>query len=257
METILPPIKPVGTVAVPCLVLEKNRVQFIELDDEYVVGKVLSIPCRSIDEDSTGDVWAVPIRDYGVFTGLEFIPKTGIYKTVAPTYDSRTAFRIWDKITEELEWYVYGSRTDFFNSCTTCCANLNSSYVPMPGVNSDGTKNLVWRVAPTILLDSAVKDSNGNLISYWGIPSLDTGYNFYPYGSFNNIPFPDAPSTGFTTKELMLSWLNTNCSSVGSPSVATLTWTILPDESGIGSLVATGGTVDDVIGLSVVAVSAT
>lgn len=253
METSLPNIKPIGTVAVPCLVLEKNRVQFIEFDADYVVGKVLSVPCRSVDEDSTGDVWAVPIRDYGVFTGLQFIPKTDEFAINPPTYDSKTAFRIWDKITEELEWYILGSRTDFFNSCSTCCG---ATYTPMPGVNADGSNNLSWVIAPTVQLGDAT-DTNGHYISYWGIPSLDAGYNYFPYGSYNDIAFPTAPSTGFATKTDLLNWLNANCSSVGSPAVPTLTWTIVNEAgSGIGTLLATGGHSGDVIGLSVIQVLA-
>ena len=226
------------------------------MDEEKTVGKVLSIPCRSIDEDSTGDVWAVPVKDHGVFTGLTFVFKKGPFATTPPSYDSKTAFRIWDKITEELEWYVLGSRTDFFTSCSTCCASINSSYVPMPGVNSDGTPNLVWRIAPIIELGD-MTDGSGNMISYWGIPTLNTGYNYFPYGSYNNIAFPDAPTTGFSTPAALLAWVQANCSSVGSPAVSTLTWSLQSESSGIGSLKAVGGNVGDTLGLSVVAVPST
>jgi len=259
LETTLPPIKPVGGVAVPCLVLEKNRVQFTEFTTEYVLGKVLSIPCRQVDMDSTGDAWAVPIKDGGVVTGLCFIPKAydgqgNDYTVNPPSYDSKTCFRVWDKITEELEWYIYGSRSDFANSCYTCCPGQNPGYVNMPGVASDGTRSLVWRVAPTITLGDIIV--SGNYVSYWGLPTLAAGMNYFPFGSFNNIPFPDASATGYADTTTLLAWLNSNAHSVGSPATPVLTWSVIPNNSG-GILVATGGAAGDVVGMSVIPVSST
>lgn len=262
-EITLPPIKPVGGVAVPCLVLEKNRVQFItadtgNVDNQQLVGKVLSIPCRQVDTDSTGDWWCYPIKDHGVFMHFGFIPKAwdqwsdNDYTTRKPTYDSLTCFRILDKITEDIEWFIYGSRSDFANSCYTCCPGTNPGYVQMPGTNSDGTRNFTWRVAPTVELGE-VKDDNGNIVSYWGLPTLAAGYNWFPYGSYNDIAFPDAPATGFANTTTLLIWLNANAHSVGSPSTPILTWSVLSDNSG-GRLVATGGVVDDVIGMRVIPV---
>lgn len=262
MDTTLPPIKPVGGVAVPCLVLEKNRVKFItanttDIDNQPLVGKVLTIPCRQVDPDSTGDAWCYPIKDHGVFMGFEFIPKawdyqTNNYSVNPPTYDSLTCFRLWDKITEDIEWYIYGSRTDFANSCYTCCPQQNAGYVTMPGVNLDGTRNFTWRVAPTVELGEAV-DDDGNIVSYWGLPTLDAGYNYFPFGSYNNIPFPDASPTGYSSTSALLVWLNANAHSVGSPSTPLLTWTIVSNNSG-GLLVATGGNSGDIIGLQVIPV---
>lgn len=258
MEDILPPIKPVGGVAVPCLVLEKNRVQFIDYVNN-VIGKVLSIPCRQIDQDSTGDAWAVPIKDYGVFTGFTFIPKAydlaggNDYSVNPPTYDSLTCFRIWDKITEELEWYVLGSRSDFSNACYTCCPGTNPGYVTMPGVNLDGTRNFNDLIAPTVVLGDIQNNAKVN-VSYWGLPTLPVGYNYFPAGSYNNIPFPTAtPSTGFANTTTLLTWLNANAASVGSPSTRTLVWSVVASSAG-GLLVATGGANGDIIGMAVVPV---
>ena len=256
MEDTLPPIKTVGEVNVPCLVLEKNRIQFIDFKTG-VIGKVLGVDCRYIEMDSTGDAWAYPIKDGGVFTGIEFIPKawdgivgTNDYSINPPSYDSKTCFRVIDKRNRENEFYIYGSRADFANSCESCCGD---SYTPMPGVNADGTRNFTWLIAPTVVLGSI--QVSGVNDSYWGLPTLLAGYNFYPLGSYNNIPFPTATSTGYADNAALLVWLNANAASVGSPSTPTLVWTIIADNSG-GLLVATGGDTDDVIGLSVIPVPA-
>jgi hypothetical protein len=98
-----------------------------------------------------------------------------------------------------------------------------------------------------------VLDANGNIVSYWGLPILDAGYNYYPFGSYNNIPFPDASATGYSTTNALLTWLNANAHSVGSPSTPLLTWSIVANNSG-GLLVATGGNSGDVIGLQVIPV---
>lgn len=265
METTLPPIKPVGGVAVPCLVLEKNRVKFFTqntttVHNQPLVGKVLQIDCRNIEVDSTGDAWCYPIKDGGVFTGFEFIPKawdyqTNDYSVTPPTYDSLTCFRVIDRIIEEadkIEYYIYGSRADFANSCYTCCPQQNPVYTPMPGTNADGTRNFTWRVAPIVELGN-VTNASGNIVSYWGLPTLPVGYNYFPFGSYNNIPFPAASATGYATTNLLLTWLNANAHSVGSPSTPLLTWTIVSNNSG-GLLVATGGNSGDIIGLQVIPV---
>lgn len=253
METTLPNIKTVGGVAVPCLVLVKNRIQFIDFSTG-VIGKVLNVSCRSIDLDSTGDCWAVPIKDGGVFTGLWIIPKAydnqgNDYTVNPPTYDSKTCFRVWDNISEDIEWYIYGSRQDFANSCNSCCG---AAYTVMPGVNNDGARNFTWNIAPTVELGDIKNVSDVN-VSYWGLPTLDAGKKYFPLGSYNDIPFPNASAAGYANTTTLLTWLNANAASVGSPATATLVWTLSGSVNN-PSLIATGGDDGDVIGLSVIPV---
>ena len=246
----LPAIQTVGGVAVPCLVLERNRIQFIDFSNG-AIGKVLEVPCRNIDMDSTGDAWAVPMKDNGVFTGWWVIPKAfdgqgNDYTINPPTYDSQTCFRvsILNDVHDSIEFYILGSRADFSNSCKSCCG---AAYTPMPGVTAGGVKNFTWYIAPTVVIGD-IQNQNGQNVTYWGVPTQPAGYKLFPVGSYNDIPFP-TPSAGFDNLTTLMAWLNSNAHSVGSPASPILNWTL--EGTNVQRIVATGGTTGDVIGFTV------
>lgn len=225
----------IGTVTVPALVISLNGVLFTDGYNGYygekVIGKVLDVPCRDILYDNT-DRWAIPIKDAGIFTGLDFEYKKGIYLP-QPTYDSFTVFRITDT-KSTFEWFIYGIRENLITSCATCC---DGTPVLMPGISPDFT----IRIAPCEVVD--ISDDNGDPYMVFGIPTLGMGETYFPYGSLDNVAFATANPAGYATLGALITFLNASW----TPYV----WTV----SGDGlTLVATGGDLGANLCVSVIAI---
>ncbi len=186
----------ISTVTIPCWVIQFNNTQYTQ-DAETVIGKELLVPCRDVVFDPD-DYWAVPIKDSGIFTGLEYVPKTGVY-LAQPTYDSFTVFRIRDKFFNQY-WWIYGTKADFIASCATCCGD---AAVPMPGLDS-----FSLRIAPC--QEFCVAETNGTFRAYFGIPSLSGILRYFPYGSFNNVALTAASGAGYASTNALLTFLNAN-----------------------------------------------
>lgn len=220
----------ISTITIPALVISFNNVLFLDPDNsELVVGKVLSVPCRNVQYDNE-DMWAIPIKDSGIFTGLDFELKNGTY-LAQPSFDSFTVFQIKDKLSND-QWVIYGSKADFMNSCATCC---DSATVPMPGVSTTG----ILRVAPCETVN--LTDASGNPYMVFGLPTLSGLQRYYPVGSRNNVKYAGASASGYTSVALLLAFLNANW----TPYV----WTASVD--GL-TLTATGGAADDSLCISVI-----
>ena len=129
---------------------------------------------------------------------------------------------------------VAGTKNDFFNACATCC---NTDGTPMPYLNG-----LNIRVAPCQTVD--ITDVNGNPYMVFGIPTIIGGQNYFPYGIHNNVPFTLADPNGYSSLGNLLTFLNTNW----TPYV----WTLSADNY---TLIATGGTLDDSLCVSVIAIT--
>lgn len=238
---------PINTVAIPCLVFDKNKEPNYDFAS-YILGEIMNVECRNVETDAVG-WWAIPQKDYGIFSGLQYLPQydnQGNY-IPQPSYDSQPCFRIQDKVTEITEYFIYGTIENFYAACATCCGS--GGYIPMPG--TDGT--FILRIAPTVVLGNITNSSGQNLF-YQGLPSLAAGQNYFPFGGYNNIPFPNASPTGYPNTTTLVAWLNANASAVGSPSVPTLVWSYVSDQAG-GRIISTGGAVGDIIGMTVVAVA--
>jgi hypothetical protein len=203
-----------------------------------VIGKVLQVPCRDILFDNV-DSWAVPIKDSGIFTMLEFVPKAGDFVD-QPTYDSFSVFRIRDKMSNSY-WWIYGTQADFLASCSTCCGD---AAVPMPAITDD----YVIRIAPCQEFCTAEED--GTFKAFFAIPSLSGNLRYFPYGSFNNTAFNAASATGYATPTDLQTFLNANWINIGDPQV-TIQWTIT-DGTIVG--VFTGASAGDSVCMSVITV---
>lgn len=214
----------ISTITIPALVIAFNHVQFI--DQDLVVGKIIDVPCRDILFDNT-DSWSIPIKDSGIFTGLDFelkiVVDSDIDYTPQPTVDSFTVFRIRDKNSYN-EWIIYGTKEDLLNSCATCCGG---SPVPMPGT----TDGFSLRIAPCQLVD--ITNEDGDPYMVFGLPTLPVGANYFPYGTRNNANLPPASATGYPDKTSLLAFLNSNW----TPYV----WTIDANDD----VFATGGVLGD------------
>lgn len=220
------------TVTVPAYVVSLNNVTFINnANTETVVGKIINVPCRDILYDNT-DRWAIPIKDHGIFTGLDFEYKKGSF-LAQPTYDSFGVFRIRDT-KSSFEWMIYGVQNDLILSCATCC---DGTPVPMP--MPPGSQLMFAPCQPVYLTNT-----NGIPYMVFGIPTLGAGQTYFPYGSFNNVAYPTASSAGYSTISALLVFLNAN--------FTPYTWTA----SGDGlTLFATGGAIGDVPCVSVIAIN--
>lgn len=220
----------ISNITIPALVISYNNILFLDPNNsELVLGKLIYVPCRDVQFDNV-DMWAIPIKDSGIFTGLDFELKNGIY-LAQPTFDSFTVFQIKDKFTND-QWVIYGSKTDYLNSCATCCG---SATVPMPGVSMTG----VSRIAPCTTVN--LTDANGNPYMVFGLPTLSGAQKYYPVGSRNNVQYTQASANGYATVALLLAFLNANW----TPYV----WTASVD--GL-TLIATGGAADDSLCISVI-----
>lgn len=217
----------IGTVTIPALVINFNGVTFTNGTNGYygeqVVGKVLDVPCREILFDNV-DSWAIPVKDSGIFTGLDFELKQGD-NTSQPTFDSFSVFRIRDKISNNY-WIIYGTKADLIASCSTCCDG--SSPIPMPGISSFGV-----RIAPCQTMD--ILNDDGNPYMVFGLPSLASGEAYYPYGSLNNVALTAASISGYANTTLLLAFLNSNWTPfVWTKSVDNLTLIATGGEANIG-----------------------
>lgn len=225
----------IAQVTVEALVVCRNSVQFTQTGEpDVIVGKVMQVPCRDTRYDYK-EMWAIPIKDAGIFTGCDFELKAGKF-LLQPSFDSFTVFRIEDKFINDY-WIVYGTIDDLTTSCNTCCAP-DGTNVPMPHI----TDEIIIRIAPTEVVD-LINDS-GTPYMQFGLPSLGVGERYFPYGSLNNVALPPASSSGYTTVAALLVFLNASW----TPYV----WTATSDQI---TLTATGGSANAVLGVNIFALT--
>jgi hypothetical protein len=219
---------------IPCYVIQLNNTLFIQGDE--IAGRVLDVPCKT-DFIDDPDYWAVPIKDEGIFTTVQYIPQAE--SPTAPTFDSFQVFRVRDKLSGHF-WYIYGNQQDFVSSCSTCC---DDATIPMPQ-----PANGVIPIAPCNLI--CEQNAAGQYTTVTALPALAAGESYFPYGAYNNVALPAASGAGYSSTAALLAFLNANWTNVGSP-VATFVWTLSTD--GI-TLTATGGFLGDSLCLFVAAI---
>ena len=219
----------ISTVSVPCLVIQLNNRQFIFQNN--IVGQVMQVPCR-LSLLNPIDYWMVPAKDEGMFTTLwPVLMLNGQTAVPQPTFDSFSVTRVQDTQTNYV-WWIYGTADDFTNSCSTCCGVTPT---PMPGLSGFDIQ-----IAPCSTVCTLA--ANGiQYESFFGLPTLPAGETYYPYGSYNNVALPSASGSGYSSVALLLAFLNTNWTNLGSPAV-TFVWTASADNL---TLFATGGNFGD------------
>lgn len=220
----------IATVLIPCYVVQMNDQIFIT--DDQVVGQILEVPCRNALIDDV-PFWAVPVKDFGVFTTLDYILATGA-NVNPPTFDSFLVTRVRDKLSG-YAWWIYGTKADFITSCSTCC---DSPAIPMPGTS--GT--FVIRIQPC--QDVCLQNPIGTFYTIWGLPTLLPGQHYFPFGSYNNAPLFPGAGNGYATISALLAFMNLRW----TPFV----WTASTD--GL-TLTATGGSLGDNLCVTVVALT--
>ena len=211
-------------IDIPCLVIQLNQQQFIT--NNSVVGSLMQVPCDGL-KDSV-DYWFVPVKDEGIFSILQPILKidTDGNAVPKPTFDSFTVCRVRDRLTNYTYW-IYGSISDFNNSCATCCGD---AAVPMPGIGG-----ITVTIAPCQII--CLRNDSDDLYSVFGLPTLVAGQSYFPIGSYDNIAFTSSAGGGYATRNLLLTFLNASWTNTGSPASGAIVWTS-PDPL---TLIATGG----------------
>jgi len=232
------PTNQISTVTVPALVISLNNFLFVDkTDSDVVLGKVLQVPCRDILYDNT-DRWAIPVKDSGLFTGLDFEYMVKVYAdmdfTPQPTFDSFSVFRIRDT-KSSFEWMIYGSKANLLTACATCCG---ADAVSMPGISP----SFKLRIAPCQTVN--LLNESGVPYGVFALPSLGVGQQYFPYGSYNNVALPAGATNGYATTTALLSFLNTTWN--------TYVWTLSSDNE---TLIATGGSTGDSLCVNIVAVT--
>lgn len=222
------------TLLIPCLVIQENNTIFKTEDN--VVGKIYDVPCRQVQINEV-PYWMVPAKNDGIFSILQPILAVGA-DTAPPTYDSIYTLQVVDKLSDTTWWiYTVNGKNDFINACATCCM---SPAIPMPG--TDGS--FLIMVVPYFNLCETNADGLFELT--FGLPTLEAGQNYFPYGSFNNAPLPAANPAGYATVADLLAFMNSEWS-VGSPGIV---WSA----TGL-TLFSTGGSFWDELGVVVIATS--
>ncbi len=94
---------------IPALVIKHNNDVYLTSDLE--VGVIQPIPTPGNGANLDGDYWAVPISNYGIVTGFNFVPTTSA-STDAPTPQSFHVFRLVSgsplRVGNDV-WYVRGT----------------------------------------------------------------------------------------------------------------------------------------------------
>lgn len=229
---------------IPALVIKHNNDVYLTPDLE--IGVVQIIPTPGAGGVPDGDYWAVPIADHGIVTGFNFKVTTADSVT-PPDPQAFHVFRLY-KFGGYDVWYVLGRTTGDADGSplepgyvqvaldAECCADDPILELPMD--------------APTVVpcQDLCTTDVNGAYVGVFGLPSRETGWNYFPYGLYNGAVLPAANGDGYTTTTALLAFLNAGAwGAMG-------TWALTANGQSL-QLTLDAGTGDDVICFSVITVN--
>lgn len=223
----------IATVLIPCLVVRYNNQDYIE--NSTIIGQTLDVPCRNVDIEEVG-YWCVPVKNFGVFSEFQMMlqvekGQNGRFNVPQPTFDSFSVFKVKDKASAK-SWWIYGTKEQFINSCSTCCGSATS---PMPGI--DGQFAPI--IAPCHVFCDMRNPANTAYRNVFALPNAYGPDTWFPVGSYNNVAFTAANPAGYATPALLLAFLNANWN-----QGATLTWSLSADNI---TLFVDGGALNDTI----------
>lgn len=219
----------IANVTVPAPVIQLNNDQY--LVDGQFQPRTLNVPCGINSLVDANEWWATPVKDFGVTTILQMIPKLDD-NVAQPTPDSITVIKVSDKYTPFWTWWIVCSLEDYYNACATCCG--------------DEPENIPEPALPIIVPCQYICNSTnaeGEYISIFGFPPDDG--EFWGYGQYNGV---DLPTIHSPTKAGLVVLMNAQWGSIGTPT-ATFVWTESND-----ILTATGGFAEDSICVLIVSV---
>jgi hypothetical protein len=217
---------------IPALVIKHNN--DVYLTPDLIVGVSMAIPTPGAGGVIDGDYWAVPISNYGIVTGFDFVPTTPT-NTDAPTLQSFHVFRLTTRFGNDI-WYVVGTTTldgespakDGYIQAAEdaeCCAESPATLPTTVPALYPCQVACEW-------------NADGNYFFVIGLPT-DIG-TYTGNGYLNGDALTQI--TGATPAALQTQ-LNTHWTATGSPAV-TITWTVT---NLIAVGVITNGTGEDVL----------
>lgn len=215
-------------VTTTALVLESNGHTFFSGNEVLRagsnVGITMPIPTPDGGGSFEGDFWASPINEYGVVTGITFTPynlNSALPAKPHPYSVAACKVRVQGILTNGKPDYYFVLGT----SAQWAAGSLptNSSLVYWPAV--------VWA--------QPVVDANGIAVSgsfefILGVPTLPTSPSttLYPVGYLNDVALTASTANGYANITTLLTFLNANWSTIGSPSI-TVTWTASTNNSAV------------------------
>lgn len=207
-------------------VLVKYNTQFAPLGGASV-GALLQVPTPDNGAIIDGDVWAVPVNQ-GVYAGWTFQPynPNNPAEATAPDAYSVACVKISARLSSD--WFiVLGTAAQYVTAAAGGAA--------LPAVWP--TRSHTVPLLPTCQTLSTT-DANGNYIGDLGVPVLDIGANYFPFGFLNGAALTAATTNGYADLTALLVFLNASWSSVG-------TWTKTADNLTV-IVTQTGGPGTDV-----------
>lgn len=206
---------------IPALVLEKTDIAFV--NSAVSVGAIMEVPTPDNGAYLDGDVWAVPINSFGLYTGWNFIPynANNPAENVAPNPFAYACTKI--SATNSSDWFIV----------------LGTSAQYVAAAAGGAALPIVWPTrSHTVPLLPACQILNGTnasglYILTLGVPTFDldptTIQNLFPFGYWNNFALPAATANGYANTTTLLTFLNTatvNTGTTASP-VYTGGWAIV------------------------------
>lgn len=217
---------------IPALVIKHNN--DVYLTPDLVVGVTMAIPTPGAGGVIDGDYWAVPISNYGVVTGFNFVPTTSD-DSDEPTLQSFHVFRLISRFGNDV-WYVRGT-TSFDDA-----SPANGGYIQaaQDAECCDETPRTLPTTVPALFPCQVAceLDADGNYFFIIGLPT-DIG-TYTGNGYLNGEVLGQI--TGATPAAIQTA-LNSTWTSQGSPEIV-ITWTVT---NGIAKGVITSGSGEDVL----------
>lgn len=215
---------------IQALVVKHNN--DVYLTPDLQVGVTMAIPTPGAGGAIDGDYWAVPISNYGIVTGFNFVP-TSPTDTDAPTPQSFHVFRLVNQtpLTDSV-WWVVGTTT-FDGESPAVAGYIQAS---ADAECCDASPSVLPTTVPSLYPCQVACEYNaaGNYFFVLGLGS-DIG-TYTGNGYLNGETLPQITAVNGAALQTAL---NTNWSNVGSPNVV-ITWTVA-NEAAIGVITAGSG----------------
>lgn len=218
---------------IPARVIKHNNDTYMTAD--LVVGVIQTIPTPGAGGVVDGDYWAVPISNFGVVSGFNYVPTTPD-STDAPTLQSFHVFRLITRFGNDV-WYVRGSTTD--DGAGSPAYNGYIEAAQDAECCDESPRALPTDVPEMMPCQTACEwDEDGNYFFILGAPPDLVTQTYTARGYLNGEALPNAIGSTLAALRTQMASLWTN---QGSPQVA-ITWT---QSNGIFKGVITDGNGDD------------
>lgn len=191
----------------PALIISKNNTTF--LSESGAIGQMGFIPSPGAGGRPDGDFWAVPVSDFGVVSGIDFVPVSEDNENAAP---SPFAFRVFRLLQHKQSdhWYVRGS------------INGDAAASPIEYGYIQASESAECCDTPSLQLPTDVPtpagcyamcdfDADGKYFAIFGVPSTTpTEPFYYAFGAFNGQTLAALSTTGYASVGALVTAMNNN-----------------------------------------------